>query len=412
MLKISLKLFKSAVKINAFVITQLTVVLLICIFMISSLYSRVEFYLPLKNILNDKASAISFGYEYIDKTQNKMFLLDYKTSPLKKELKNVEEIYTRYLPYISNEQGNLSVMSYDDSVINLYSPKLHKGKWLNNVESYSKGDSIPAVIYQNNSSYNIGDTFKGTAKTYENEDINVDFKVIGIINEDSEIFGKSGETLNNHLSFYESPSEIFNYEIEEDQPIVLAIVPNKIITGLNIVAHYDSVNGIVTYNKNISNKDIILNTSELNMRYGNFSENIWTINEKSLVYIKTQLYTLLPIVICIAVIAVISSICTSAIITKKNLKKYVVFFICGNRWNQCFRICIFNSLLTVLISLFAALILSIIISVCFNIAMFFSIYSLLICAAVMLMYVFLSLILPYRILKSSTPRELLRRSLI
>ena len=274
MLKISLKLFKSAVKINAFVITQLTVVLLICIFMISSLYSRVEFYLPLKNILNDKASAISFGYEYIDKTQNKMFLLDYKTSPLKKELKNVEEIYTRYLPYINNEESNLSVMSYDDSVINLYSPKLQKGKWLNNVESYSKGDSIPAVIYQNNSSYNIGNRFKGTAKTYENEDINVDFKVIGIINEDSEIFGKSGETLNNHLSFYESPSEIFNYEIEENQPIVLAIVPNKIITGLNIVAHYDSVNGIVTYNKNISNKDIILNTSELNMRYGNFSENI------------------------------------------------------------------------------------------------------------------------------------------
>ena len=126
MFEVSKKMFKSAVKINIFIIIQLTIVLLTFIFMISSLYSRIEFYLPIKDILNQKASAITFGSEYIDKTQNKTFLLDYKTSPLKQELKNVKEVYTRYLPYVNNEEISLSVMSYDDSVINMYTPKLQK----------------------------------------------------------------------------------------------------------------------------------------------------------------------------------------------------------------------------------------------------------------------------------------------
>ena len=409
MFEVSKKMFKSAVKINIFIIIQLTIVLLTFIFMISSLYSRIEFYLPIKDILNQKASAITFGSEYIDKTQNKTFLLDYKTSPLKQELKNVKEVYTRYLPYVNNEEISLSVMSYDDSVINMYTPKLQKGKWLNNIGSYTGFDKIPAVIYQNDYSYNVGDTIEGVAKTYSNYDINVSFEIVGILNEDSKIFGRSNESLNNHLSFYESPSEIFQYEIENNEPLIMLVLPNKIVTDLNIVAYYGSVNSIVTYDENISDKDVILNTSELNMRYGSISENIWTINEKSFIYIKTQLYTLLPIVICIAIIAVISSICTSAIITKKNLKSYVIFFICGIKWRQCLIICLFNNLCTSIISSLISFGLAIFISLCFNIDLTFNIYSLLSCSVIMLLFTFLSLILPYKILKSSSPCELLIR---
>ncbi|MEI2988493.1 MAG: hypothetical protein V8T22_05410 [Oscillospiraceae bacterium] len=409
MFEVSKKMFKSAVKINIFIIIQLTIVLLTFIFMISSLYSRIEFYLPIKDILNQKASAITFGSEYIDKTQNKTFLLDYKTSPLKQELKNVKEVYTRYLPYVNNEEISLSVMSYDDSVINMYTPKLQKGKWLNNIGSYTGFDKIPAVIYQNDYSYNVGDTIEGVAKTYSNYDINVSFEIVGILNEDSKIFGRSNESLNNHLSFYESPSEIFQYEIENNEPLIMLVLPNKIVTDLNIVAYYGSVNSIVTYDENISDKDVILNTSELNMRYGSISENIWTINEKSFIYIKTQLYTLLPIVICIAIIAVISSICTSAIITKKNLKSYVIFFICGIKWRQCLIICLFNNLCTSIISSLISFGLAILISLCFNIDLTFNIYSLLSCSVIMLLFTFLSLILPYKILKSSSPCELLIR---
>lgn len=409
MFEVSKKMFKSAVKINIFIIIQLTIVLLTFIFMISSLYSRIEFYLPIKDILNQKASAITFGSEYIDKTQNKTFLLDYKTSPLKQELKNVKEVYTRYLPYVNNEEISLSVMSYDDSVINMYTPKLQKGKWLNNIGSYTGFDKIPAVIYQNDYSYNVGDTIEGVAKTYSNYDINVSFEIVGILNEDSKIFGRSNESLNNHLSFYESPSEIFQYEIENNEPLIMLVLPNKIVTDLNIVAYYGSVNSIVTYDENISDKDVILNTSELNMRYGSISENIWTINEKSFIYIKTQLYTLLPIVICIAIIAVISSICTSAIITKKNLKSYVIFFICGIKWRQCLIICLFNNLCTSIISSLISFGLAILISLCFNIDLTFNIYSLLSCSVIMLLFTFMSLILPYKILKSSSPCELLIR---
>lgn len=409
MFEVSKKMFKSAVKINIFIIIQLTIVLLTFIFMISSLYSRIEFYLPIKDILNQKASAITFGSEYIDKTQNKTFLLDYKTSPLKQELKNVKEVYTRYLPYVNNEEISLSVMSYDDSVINMYTPKLQKGKWLNNIGSYTGFDKIPAVIYQNDYSYNVGDTIEGVAKTYSNYDINVSFEIVGILNEDSKIFGRSNESLNNHLSFYESPSEIFQYEIENNESLIMLVLPNKIVTDLNIVAYYGSVNSIVTYDENISDKDVILNTSELNMRYGSISENIWTINEKSVIYIKTQLYTLLPIVICIAIIAVISSICTSAIITKKNLKSYVIFFICGIKWRQCLIICLFNNLCTSIISSLISFGLAILISLCFNIDLTFNIYSLLSCSVIMLLFTFLSLILPYKILKSSSPCELLIR---
>lgn len=318
MFRVSLKVFKSAIKINAFVIIQLVAVLTTCIFMLSSLYSRVELYLPLKNILNSKASAVCFSSEYVNKENNERFLLDYKTSPLKEELKDVNEVYTRYTPMIVNESRNLSVVSYDDSVLRLFTPKLNEGKWLQGYNNSSLAETIPTVIFQNQETYNVGDIIEATATTYDNQDKIVGLYIIGIIDKETKIFGCSGKPLTNHLSFYETPAEKFNYEIDNKEEVIMAIVPNEVVTQFDIVARYDSVNSIVSYKNNIINSDIVLNTSELNMRYGSIAENIWTINDKSYTYVKTQLYVLLPIIICIVIIALISSICTSAITTKKN----------------------------------------------------------------------------------------------
>lgn len=408
MFNIALKLFKSAITINVFIIIQLTIVLSTTAFMVSALYSRIEFYLPIKDILNEKASAVSFSSEYINKIDNCNFLLDYKTSPLKQELKGVTDLYTRYSPYISSENINLSVKSYDDSLIDLYTPKLQNGKWLNSISSDYEYSRIPAVIYQNNYSFNVGDTFEGVAKTYENKDFNVCFEVIGIIDSDTMIFGNSNEPLNNHLSFYETPASIFDYEIESDESVIMAIVPNRIITDSNIVAFYDASNAIVTYDDGISNKDVMLNTSELNMRYGGFSENIWTIREKSLNYVKSQLLMLLPIVICISILAIISGICVSAIITKRNLKKYVIFYICGINWNRCMLICFFNSICISLISVILSLLVLSLLPVFFNISIFFNLYSVVIYSVILLIFIFMSATIAFRILKSSTPCEIIK----
>lgn len=409
-MKYSVKIMKSSWKIYFFVAIQLTLILLVSIFMTSSIYSRVEYYLPFKEIMNGSASAVSFTGSYIDKGDLNNILLDCKNSPIRDDIPEADEIYIRYVPYIGNSDNTLEVKSYDDSIISMFTPVLQSGKWLDKNASLTDDGCIPTVIFQNQYNYALGDTFAGTAKTYENEDINVNFKVVGILKADSHIFGAVNTPLNNHLSFYETPRQHYNVELDANQPLLTAIVPNKIINDLDVVSRYDTVNGIVTYLNGTDTKDTALNTSKLLLKYGNSAENIWNIKEKSINYIKTQLFTLLPIVICIAIITFVSGICTTAIITKKNLKKYVVLYICGMRWKQCFQICAVNSITISLISSISALFLSEIIYLAFDISMSMSIYSLPVCTVLIVIFVVLSLIIPFSLIKSSQPKDLLRKT--
>lgn len=407
MLKYSAKIIKSSWKIYLFVIIQLTLILLVSIFMTSSIYSRVEYYLPFKEIMNGKASAVSFTGSYIDKGDLNNILLDCKNSPLKNDISEFDQLYIRYAPYINNSNSTLEVKSYDDSIISMFTPILQSGNWLDKSTSLTEDGCIPTVIFQNQYNYNIGDIFSASAKTYENKDIDVQFKVVGILKADSYIFGAVSTPLNNHMSFYETPGQHYNTELDAKQSLIMAIVPNEIISDLNIISRYDMVNGIVTYLNETDTKGTVLNTSKLMLKYGNSAENIWNIKEKSINYIKTQIFTLLPIVICIAVIVFVSGICTSAIITKRNLKNYVVLYLCGMRWKQCFQICIINSLIISLISFIASIVLAAAVYIAFDIKMSISIYSLPVCIVLIVIFVLLSLIIPFSLIKSSQPRDLL-----
>lgn len=410
MLKYSVKIMKSSWKIYLFVAVQLTLILLTSIFMTSSIYSRVEYYLPFKEIMNSSASAVSFTGSYVDKGDLNSILLDCKTSPIMDDIPTIHQLYIRYVPLIDNSDRTLEVKGYDDPIISMFTPVLQSGKWLDENAFLTDDGCIPAVIFQNQYNYLLGDTFAGTAKTYENEDINVNFKVVGILKDDSRIFGAVSTPLNNHLSFYETPKQHYAPELDANQPLLMAIVPNKIINDLNVVSRYDFVNGIVTYLNGTDAKDTALNTSKLLLKYGNSAENIWNIKENSINYIKIQLFTLLPIVICIAIIVFVSGVCTTAIITKRNLKKYVVLYICGMRWKQCWKICAVNSITISLISYISALFISEIIYLAFDINMNISIYSLPVCIILIVIFVVLSLIIPFNLIKSSQPKDLLRKA--
>lgn len=406
MFKASLRILNSSKRVYLFVALQLITVFIVCIFMASSVYSRVEYYIPLKDILNSNGSAVKFKGTYTDNGKLNNILLDYRNTPIKDDIPKIDEVYTRYAPAIKNKELNYDIYSYDKNVSDMYTPYLKNGIWLNSYIDLINGN-IPAVIFQNNFDYQLGDIISGSATTYNNENIEVKLQIVGILDEESKIYGNNHSNLMNHLSLFDSPNERYEAELLDNTAVLLILVPNEITEKLDIVSFYDSVNSIVTYDESVSERDNALNTSILNLRYGFKAENIGVVNERSERYIKSQLFILVPISICIVIMALVSSICTSAVITKKNMHKYLIYYLCGMRSRQIDYICMINSLIISAISLSVAYFISFKAYKTLNIAMQINQYSLPLCVIIALLFIALSMVIPHKMIKNNSLRGLL-----
>ncbi len=414
MSKIALKMFKSSFKVQIFVILQLAVVLSVSIFMISSVYLRIRYYQPLKEVLESKASATLFSDEYTDRKTHKTIRIDYRnTGPMAEDFpQDTDTYYTRYRGYIHNEERTLQVLTYCENTYSLYEPNLIKGDWQDIMSSpLTANGEIPVVVYDVGYGYEIGDTFQGNAVTYENADVTLTFKVCGMIGADENIFGNSntGNGIHNHNSFYDTPKKLVQNELDdENSKFILAFASQDLIDSLDVVAYFDNCLGIIRYSDDITNEQIVTNTDKLTLKYNRTSENIANVNTLSKKYISYQLFALLPIAVCIAIMTIVSGICTNAVSAKKNTRNFAVFNVCGSTVHGCVGVCalqmVISSAIAILLSVLAVTLAAKIIG--FEIVI--NAYSVLCCIVVLCVNLVFTLIMPYRIIKSAQPKELLK----
>lgn len=124
----------------------------------------------------------------------------------------------------------------------------------------------------------------------------------------------------------------------------------------------------------------------------------------------SQFNNLLPILISILIMTLVSAISVSALSTKRQLKNYAVYYICGLKWKQCSLInlvsCTSIAFISIIIAGFCTIVLK---------NTFFSesvlelgILQIFICINISFLYIVLSALLPLKIIKNNTPREVLK----
>ncbi len=161
--KLSLKEIIKNKTYNLFNILQLTLVLMLIIFLISSLMSTLKYYLPMKDILTSKGfmaniSINDFGETVInDRLYSFSDKIDkiYSTGQEFFEVKNSEN---------QSEPGEiLTSITLDEVIINSHKPLMKSGKWLSDIPQSDKNNELYASIVKNSLGYTTGSIINTTA---------------------------------------------------------------------------------------------------------------------------------------------------------------------------------------------------------------------------------------------------------
>lgn len=396
MIKYTIKMMKRNLFINLFVVIQIAVTLFLIVICTSSIMFKIEDYLPLRKLLNkDGKFIITTGtknYEYGD---DNYYTSDdfFKLEDISVNNNKIKEVYgcTSVNIYPANENSSPLIFSYTQNMIDLYTPDIKYGKWLNKADTRS--DEIAAVVTYN-TKYKVGDLVEFTDSVNH-----YNFRIIGMLDKTAQTINTNGDSKSNYyytfkdiyqtknlLEFYVNYEDVKNAEISQEPIGVLFVVYEK---GLNDEEKLE-------LNRKLYQFGALMDLSEL--------------NQNSIEYLKSDITLILPISLCILILTLINSVAVNAIQTKTNLKAYSIFFICGAKWKVGIIISLLNGLFTWLFGVVLSGILAFIFTNMNGSSQYiisFNLPEIIMCVLMGLLNIIVSIILPILIISKQNPRELL-----
>lgn len=399
MIKLGLRAFANNIITNIFIIIQLTAVLLIATTAISSANSRYELYRPFEPLFSKKGEvtfAIPDRYvtesDYLseinklNKLENAVF--SYKVNLGVAHTKsgmtiNLSNIYTR-------------TYAYDKEIIDMYEPKLDSGKWFDG----NSGEYISCVVSEGE----VGDVMELSFQTPDGSYKTVMGKVCGVISDRSRIMMYSDfDVLTTDCNaifstYYKALDNIIIFNAEELRKINVNLIP----------AGY----GYVEYSEDITDEDFEKNGLTLSGIGGHITFE--RLNENSIDNINAQMTMLIPVLVCVLILVIMCIFSSTSIESKKQLRNYAIYYINGARWNRVFMIGLVemavNAALSVLISSTLYFLLALL-NISENFVLGIDVVSVLACAAIILLTLICSVIMPVLIIRKSSPKKLLYSSI-
>lgn len=409
--KTALKNLKRSPVMNAISLLQLVAVFLVAAVMVSTMSIRRRSYEPIKDILASKgffvdfdnwagASRVSGSTDWFDS----IFSLDELNSYMNAD--SVVYIKHNYVQDVgSGLRHEPPVLFYDDELLNRCKPALKAGRWID-----KDSDEVEFVISDNNMfGWELGDELELIVpETITHE--NVTARVVGIVEDDADIFGFHRPRLSTDDTFrYLYNTTKSEYEDDEGKPTVIAsasaaerLYPDMELIFLEAFFMYDDD----TPDEVIKEKSMIAGQHN-----GHIILSLDTLNENSKAYLREELLKLLPIVVMLLILVVVSSVSVSAIATRRRLKDYAKYYVLGLQWNQCAVVNLLQALITgaaaLLISIAALIVISAtelskFITIIFNAGLVLSLLG------ILALYLVFSMIMPLIMLRSTTPKALLQ----
>jgi|GEM_PF-1235345 len=394
-----------------FEVLQLAIVLTLTICITSTTISRYSYYAPFEEFLKSQGYVVQADVG-----------VSQTTSEISEMIPDADIIYTiadGAKLKLSNGNGEVlefSGLAYDDEFIDAYSPELDKGIWLNETMiSFEKDNVIPAVITSCNGRFDVGDVFENEVvlmyDEFNNpiEKITLRYEIVGVLKDNASVISKFN--LPNKIENVSDLYGVYNDSFEEKDMLLVRARDQEICFKSQTDMYYPCPLGVqLILCNNMSHEDYKRIGIQLRTIPGFSVSELSEVNKNSLEYIYEQMYTLFPIALCIFILTVISAVSINAIYTKRQLRNYAIFYICGARWRTCALKSLKDSAITCAVaSALCALILFIgKQSFLKETVISFGIWHAVICVAVIALYLLLSMIMPIAIIGSSQPKDVLK----
>ena len=343
--------------VNIFIILQVAVSLIITAVMISAISVRSQYYTPFRDILTSNGIFIKFSSSpNYDSSQ--MNIYDYlDNDDILQECPDADHIYACHSMFGSIDSfhngESFTLQSYDDEFIKRYQPELTDGRWLtSDIES----NQIEIVVSENDYGVKVGDVLSLTGINYPNS-TSFTGKVVGIFQDDSKIIGGGLYDYGNSDMNFNSIYYPFNHTIENQIFVLASYSAIKNITN-HFVLLFDTdyvvqpiiSSVILTYPDNVSKEQIEADKEKL-LQYGWANAiSLDELNQNSIAYLLEKAEIFLPIIIILFILASVSSISSSALIVRKNLKNYSLYYISGLQWKNCSLVNLLYSIISLTIA--------------------------------------------------------------
>jgi hypothetical protein len=391
---------------NLLITLQMAVTYIILICIISTITSRFNYYIPIKEFFNNKGFFYNIQYGINPDTGMTLRCTDELYNLVEGE-NGIAAQYNVWLDYRDGKDNNDDdntfmssdhFISYDDIYAAIYTPELEAGNWFD-LECPVQ-EIVPVVVSQNNYNFKVGEVI--SLYCFDSE---IKAKIIGILKDDTKIIDTSFNSKDNidYRNLYR------NYKFEREEKTAF-IMLQKDLLDKDVVMQLDG-NVFVTYPSTVSDEVISTGDKQMKQLQVMCTSATEEMKENSLKYIFSQIYDLIPVCICIIILTLVGAISTSALSAKYQLKNYSIYYICGLRWKQCSYVNLFSSLICVIISFVVSIAFTIIASktaILGNTVIEIGIWQIFGCIILSLLYMFLSLLLPISIIGRNTPNQVLR----
>ena len=391
MIKYGLKEFASNIYSNIFIAVQLAIAFIIMTAAVSSVLSRIEMYTPVKKYFPDGKGL------YICNI--------YDTAPLDSELKNIDDVesvtsgYDTSLYYSPSSKDLSNGLGDDRMSVNALSEDM--------IKSFTPGDIVTIMHKEKVGEMSPDDEDFDYADPYKYEYVKNKVEIVGVIADGSQLLGFSSAYLGTEDSIKEKPDFRDLYANVNKHGNMMLIVPTDCLKDINCKI-YPCGNQIVTLKDNVSNERF--KEIELYLRdYGRVFD-FEDFRENSLVYINGQLIKLVPMLICVIVLVIVSSVSASAVNIKKRLGDYGIYYLCGAKWNAYIRIDLVCDLMTAVMAAAIAVCISNVLTMSKfmgNTVISFGWLHLIGCVCIVILNILISLLIPGVIMRRNTPNEIL-----
>ena len=386
-----------------FEIFQLAAVLVMMITVISAISSRNEMFGYFENFLTHKGYMIKYT--------------DMSTYP--EELANITNgaqlVTNEFTNIYEDTMGGLDnsieryMITYSDEFIEAYAPPMESGIWLSQTdENYKNSGYIPVVVTYD-ANRHVGDIITSTiVMKFDENNIPIDtltaqYKIIGMVSDKAALasYCLDGSFEGSYMDIFSTFKTSY-----EDTMFMLARTSDV----YDCYGTYGALYGVqFVFCDNMTDEEYIALGSKFDEMRLTFT-TLSKVYDTSKSHIYEQLHTLMPIALCIFILTVISTVSISAIYTKRQLRNYAIFYICGARWRTCALRSLKNSAITCGIAAAISAIVLIVGKLTFlkETVISFGLWHLAVCAGVIVLYLALSMIMPLAIIGSNEPKEVLK----
>lgn len=347
-IKYGVKFFRKHAFAYLLMILQLAFLIIAENTLIANRNSRDILYSPYEDILEKDGfyymqcdcSGILDDEGYITKSS------DERLDEIVSSLKGSNKLYCMYYADVTLDSGEkIRVNILEDEIFNklrlpLESGKIQKGK---------------CIITANDLRFKEGDTLEPAGKSVEISGVLTDNTYIPNYNKITESMS-ADDLYKTYSSKVKSYADGVNFAAEAVAP--KSLFKDLIDSGDVNVYRTDFL--LVVFDEKMSAEDMAYNKKVLEQSNLNETETGWAvstaqINEKSRALLNEDFDKMLPIVACIVAVILIGVVCSSAIITAKQLRRFSVLYITGATPFDCVKISCATAFISSAIATAAAL---------------------------------------------------------